>query len=344
VTVVQNAVLSLSAIAFSKSDGPVTLTATLNAPSSADITINLAYVGGTATINTDYTAPATIFIPAGASSAFVNITPKNNLVPGPSTTIIITATATNANLSWSLLGNIVTLTNDNKSKITININGSGTVTPPTGVLVDYNGTVTLVPTPVIGNSFSSWGTGQCDAISGDSCILKNVITDRAVTANFIIKKVTVITEKSGSGSGSFSPNSPVISYGGTVTIMATADGSSSFISWANCTTPVGNKCTEISLTLSKTVAARFDLKAPANASGTCRFSGNNEVDAYVFCAYSFNIDGGNSTFKGAIAAKNVVIGSTAGNSFYYDYDIDGNAPPGFRYLNIPRPTEVGNKQ
>jgi hypothetical protein len=79
-------------------------------------------------------------------------------------------------------------------------------------------------------------------------------------------------------------------------------------------------------------------------TGTCTFAGKNEIDAYLFCENNFILNGSNSIFKGAIASKNIGSTSFVSNSFFYDYDIDGNAPPGFRYLNIPRPSEVGNKQ
>ncbi|MEI7792050.1 MAG: DUF2341 domain-containing protein [Candidatus Berkelbacteria bacterium] len=79
--------------------------------------------------------------------------------------------------------------------------------------------------------------------------------------------------------------------------------------------------------------------------GICTFNDNNTVNAMLFCENAFNLKGDNSTFNGAVSSQNMSIdGATQNNRFNYEYDTDGNAPPGFRYLNIPRPSEVGNKQ
>jgi len=79
--------------------------------------------------------------------------------------------------------------------------------------------------------------------------------------------------------------------------------------------------------------------------GICTFNDKNTIQAYVFCENAFNLNGSNSTFNGSVSSKNMSIGdSSANNSFNYGYDVDGAAPPGFKYLNIPSPSEVGNKQ
>jgi len=79
--------------------------------------------------------------------------------------------------------------------------------------------------------------------------------------------------------------------------------------------------------------------------GICTFNDKNTIQAYVFCENAFNLNGNNSTFNGSVSSKNMSIGNDSSNNrFNYGYDVDGAAPPGFKYLNIPNPSEVGNKQ
>lgn len=345
VTVVQNVELSLSAQAVSEADGLVGLTAKLNASSSQVVTIALTY-SGTATLGIDYTAPTTISIPIDSPFVTVLITPTNDTALEPDETIVIAATAINANLSW-ISSQEVTIVSDDKPTVTIVSAGAGTGTFDKALRssIDYGSSLTISATASEGSTFSSWS--GCSQFTPSSCILDTVIANKTVTATFTIKRVTVTVTKEGNGkdSATVSPSlSTTVDYNGTVKLTAVPNGTT-FGGWSGggC---LGNNpvCTLSNLRADTPVTATFDSTVAAGDGGVCTLNGKNEVDAYIFCAESFNLNGTNSTFKGAIAAKGMEIDSSTGNSFFYDYDIDGNAPPGFRYLNIPRPTEVGNKQ
>lgn len=81
------------------------------------------------------------------------------------------------------------------------------------------------------------------------------------------------------------------------------------------------------------------------AEGNCAFYGDNKIQALFFCKNSFSAMNGadNLDMKGSIVAKGFDITSSSYNVFFqYDQRLADKEPPGFRYLNIPRPKEVGN--
>ena len=346
VVVVQNVALSLTAVAISESDITVTssLVATLNAPSSEVVTVNLAY-SGTATFGVDYTAPTSISIPIGQSSGTALITPINDTLLEPTETISIVATVVNGNFTSPSTFDL-SLLSDDKPTVTILKNGTGTGTfDKSSGPIDYGSNLTIKAITDVSSVFVLWI--GCTTISSNSCTLSSVAADKTVTATFNIKTFTITPTTEGSGYllGSVFPSSTTVNYGGSAAFNKVNNAkTSTFDGWTGACTSMDSSCTITNITSQPNLVAHFTSLAALGNSGTCVFKGNNQVDAYVFCEHSFNLEGDNSTFKGAVAAKGMAIDSSSGNSFFYDYDIDGNAPPGFRYLNIPRPTEVGNKQ
>lgn len=81
---------------------------------------------------------------------------------------------------------------------------------------------------------------------------------------------------------------------------------------------------------------------------------NNRVDASIFaigkintptlcnCGY-IDFTGDNITLTGSYVARGFDRITENNNiRFFYDYNLESNWPPGFRYLNMPRPKDVGN--
>lgn len=344
VVVVQNLDLTLSPVALSEADGPATLTAVLNAPSSQLITISFVYTG-TATLGTDYAALSSITIPVGQISGTASLAPINDTSLEPNETIYIEASATNANLSWNS-GQEISLVSDDRPSITILSDGTGSgVFDKNNGLVDYGSNLTINATANPNSTFVIWA--GCDQIiSTFSCLLRNISDNKTVTATFNIRKFTIAPIKTGTGAtlASVTPSSQTVEYGASATFTANPGSDSTFAGWSGACTGSNSNCILSNITSDQTLSAKFTSNLSVGDSGTCIFNGKNEVDAYIFCEHSFNLEGDGSTFRGAIASKGMAIDNSSGNSFFYGYDIDGNAPPGFRYLNIPRPTEVGNRR
>ncbi len=82
-----------------------------------------------------------------------------------------------------------------------------------------------------------------------------------------------------------------------------------------------------------------------SSSGNCAFKGNNTIQATTFCKNSLvTLNGAdNIQMTGSFVAKSFSIDSVSDNiRFFYDYNTGDKIPPGFKYLNIPSPKEVGN--
>lgn len=85
----------------SEETSPLVLTAQLSAVSGKDVTVNYGAGAGTATLGSDFTLPgSSIFIPAGSSSATINVNIIDDNTEEPAETIIINLTgATNATVT-----------------------------------------------------------------------------------------------------------------------------------------------------------------------------------------------------------------------------------------------------
>jgi hypothetical protein len=149
--------------------------------------------------------------------------------------------------------------------------GSGTVTSSTagiacGVTCSHayrNGTiVTLTAAPATGSSFAGWSGGGC---SGTGACIVTVNSSASVTATFNPAPETLTVSKRGDGSGAVtsSPSgiacgtscSHAYSYGGSVTLTASAGKGSAFDGWAGpCT---GTATCVIAMTAATSVEAFF---------------------------------------------------------------------------------------
>ena len=82
-----------------------------------------------------------------------------------------------------------------------------------------------------------------------------------------------------------------------------------------------------------------------SSSGNCAFKGNNTIQAMTFCKNSLvTLNGAdNIQMTGSFVAKSFLLDNVSDNiRFFYDYNTGDKIPPGFKYLNIPSPKEVGN--
>ena len=80
------------------------------------------------------------------------------------------------------------------------------------------------------------------------------------------------------------------------------------------------------------------------ASGSINFEGNNQVRAAIFSEARVNIrdPANNVEVMGSVVAKNFLIQKPRiGIRFFYDFNLEDNWPPGFRYFQMPHP-ELGS--
>ncbi len=74
--------------------------------------------------------------------------------------------------------------------------------------------------------------------------------------------------------------------------------------------------------------------------GPVHLNGNNRLRAAVFAENMVYVNSDNIEVMGSVVAKNFTIsGIKNGIRFFYDYNLENNWPPGFRYFNMPHPEE-----
>jgi hypothetical protein len=157
--------------------------------------------------------------------------------------------------------------------LTVSKTGAGTVTG-TGITcgtdcaeVYASGTVVvLTATPDSGSSFGGWS--GCDTPSGFSCTL-TMNANRAVTASFnAAGSYTLFVSRTGAGTGTVTgPNincgsdcTEVFTSGLPVSLTATADVGSSFVSWAGCDSVSGATC-NVTMNANRTATVTFNAAA-----------------------------------------------------------------------------------
>lgn len=99
-------------------------------------------------------------------------------------------------------------------------------------------------------------------------------------------------------------------------------------------------CTNTALGITETASATINVE-----SGNAIFKGNNDIQALIMSKGSFVLTGPNSDFIGSFVAKdfNLDANTSPNVRFFYDYSFNDYIPPGFRYLNLPKSEEVGNR-
>ena len=168
----------------------------------------------------------------------------------------------------------VTATFGARPSLTVSKSGTGTVTSsPAGISCGNDCTetypagtvVTLTADPSNGSTFAGW-SGACSGTNPTCQVTMDA--SKAVTATFVATpRVTLDVEKLGSGSGTVT--GPGINCGGNcsetydvgtvVTLTADAANGSTFIGWsANCPPTTPTSC-QVTMDVSKTVTATFDV-------------------------------------------------------------------------------------
>ncbi|MBF0317861.1 MAG: VCBS repeat-containing protein [Nitrospirae bacterium] len=183
--------------------------------------------------------------------------------------------STTCTLTMSAIKN-VTATFKSTSSQTLTVTktgaGSGTVSVSTGNLTWSGNTgttsyvadtsLTLTATVDVGSTFAGWG-GDCSG-TNTTCTL-TMSAAKTVTASFVIKDALTLN-KAGTGSGTVTSSPAGISCGSTcsyeflkdasVTLTATADSGSNFVSWTGDCTGTTTTCT-LTMSGGKIVTATF---------------------------------------------------------------------------------------
>jgi hypothetical protein len=122
--------------------------------------------------------------------------------------------------------------------------------------------------------FVSWA--GCSSTAGSECTVSSISAAKTITATLNLIQRTLTIDKAGAGSGSFecktsgSFGACQASYadGETITIKATPDSHSTFVSWAGCSATSGNECTITAINANTTVTAALNLAQPTIAADT----------------------------------------------------------------------------
>jgi List-Bact-rpt repeat protein len=219
--------------------------------------------GGTCTAAFDQGASVTLTATAESGSLFTGWSGEGCSGTG---TCIVTMDAAKSVTANFTPGRVLTVTKSGT--------GGGTVTSSPSEIncggdcseTYLDGTVvTLTATPDGTSTFTGW-TG-CDSPSGNQCTMtmnanKTVNAEfTRITFNLQVNRTmpngssgTVTSSPSGINCGSDCDESYVT--GTEVTLTATADSSSLFVSWSSCDSVVGNQCT-VTMSSAKTVTATF---------------------------------------------------------------------------------------
>ena len=99
---------------------------------TAALTVNLSYTGGTATSGTDFTGPANVVIPANATEATFTITPINDTVIEMTETIICTIASSSANYVRNSGAQAVTSTLNDDDMPTVSVSATDAAASETG--------------------------------------------------------------------------------------------------------------------------------------------------------------------------------------------------------------------
>ena len=276
-----NVTLSLAGDPLPENGGTATVTATLDAVSGQDVTVNLAY-SGTATFGTDYTASGTsIVIPAGSTTGTVTLTAVDDALDEPNETIVTDiATVTNGTESGTQQVTATITDDDPEPSVTLSLAGSPFA--ENGGVATVTATLSAVSAKdvVVSLSYSGTAVNASDYLASGTNILipagslTGTVTLTGVDDAFDEPNETVIVDVSGVSNGVESgtqqvtaviadddpaPNvtlslngSPMAEHGGAATVTATLDA-------------VSGQDVTVSLAFSGTAAFGSDYTASASS-------------------------------------------------------------------------------
>lgn len=90
----------------------------------------------------------------------------------------------------------------------------------------------------------------------------------------------------------------------------------------------------------ETTTAKDSIKVLINSALV--FGKNSKFQGVVFSEGTITINS-NSELKGSFVGKDFDMTSMSNINIFYDYNLDEGWPPGFRYLKMPSPKEIGNR-
>jgi|GEM_PF-1529654 len=133
---------------------------------------------------------------------------------------------------------------------------------------------------------------------------------------------------------------------GTLDEASACSGSGGDETWGTIKRPASGSYTSSALTSSREFSlvcqgagglATASFKVQVE-SGNCILKGGNEIEALTFCRNNLKVMdlADNIGLKGSFVAENIFLpGSSANIRFFYNYPVEKNLPPGFRYLARP---------
>jgi uncharacterized repeat protein (TIGR02543 family) len=140
--------------------------------------------------------------------------------------------------------------------LTIDVNGSGTVSPSSGIYSYYEGeVVNITASPNTSYQFDGW-TGDVSNV-GSASTTVTMDADKTVVANF--SRVIQILTININGSGSVTPSTGIHSYGKetVANLNATPGNGYQFDGWTGDVSDVGSASTTVTMNADKTVVANF---------------------------------------------------------------------------------------
>jgi hypothetical protein len=149
--------LSTGTSSIAEAAGTTTVTATLSASASSAVTVNLSF-SGTGTVTSDYTLATSIAIPAGSTSASINLTSVQDAVyEGNETVIIDISSVTNGTESGTQQKK-VTITDD-ESIPSVTLSTGATSIAESNASTTVTATLSNASTSVVTVNLASSGTG-----------------------------------------------------------------------------------------------------------------------------------------------------------------------------------------
>lgn len=231
--------LSTGATSIAETGGSTTVTATLSAASGQTVTVNLA-LSGTATTTTDYTLGTTITIPAGSTSAAINLNSVSDVLDEDDETVIIDIASVTNGTESGTQQKTVTITDDDAtptvtiawSNTSIGEGPAGTSNAVATLSAASGRTVTInlgwSGTATLGADYTVTGsTITIPAGSTSGFVTMNNITDNLYEQNAGASEVITVTMSSATNASLGNPSSATMTQNDddvapTVTMAANA--------------------------------------------------------------------------------------------------------------------------
>lgn len=234
---------------------PITITMDGNKVVTASFAINTYTITASAGSGGSINPSSQVTAKYGANQSF-SITPDTGyhiheiLVDGASVGVVSSYTFTNVTADHSIVASFT----QNKLTLSVNINGSGSVTKnPDQTTYSHGAVVTLTAIPVSSFRFDRWSG---DTFGTSPTITITMDSDKSVTASFTRVIYTLTTSVSPGGSGTINPSSGSYDSDTRVTLTATPASGYVFDRWSGDASGTSTTIT-ITMDRDKSVVANF---------------------------------------------------------------------------------------